>query len=276
MDILRKLRGLESTLTRTMNEATQRMTTSSAHEPLEILHTIVETIEKRLEPAGRGKYVFPFNLVTINIVADCNETRARFEAVFESKPTLQERIVQTLESAGCAVSALIVETKYVGAPETDWKTPDFNIEFDRVNVLPQASPLANTVPHSNLNLTIVHGTAEKRAYLFTTSRVNLGRCREVRDNRNRLIRTNQVAFEEGADMPNLSVSRQHAHIDRIADPVEYRLRDDGSGHGTSIVRNGATITVPPGPRGIRLQSGDEIALGEALLRVEIAPPGQEG
>jgi predicted component of type VI protein secretion system len=30
-----------------------------------------------------------------------------------------------------------------------------------------------------------------------------------------------------------------------------------------------TIVVPPGTRGIRLQSGDEIALGEARLQVEI-------
>ena len=49
----------------------------------------------------------------------------------------------------------------------------------------------------------------------------------------------------------------------------YRLCDDRSAHGTSVQRNGTTIAVPAGPRGVRLQSGDEIALGEARLLVQI-------
>src|SRR5262249_41383409 len=91
----------------------------------------------------------------------------------------------------------------------------------------------------------------------------------VRDNQNRLMRTNHVAFTECAEEPNPSVSRRHAHIEAAGSPAEYRLYDDRSAHGTSVQRSGVTIVVPPGPRGIRLQSGDEIALGEARVQVEI-------
>jgi hypothetical protein len=34
-----------------------------------------------------------------------------------------------------------------------------------------------------------------------------------------------------------------------------------------VVRNGVAIPVHPGSRGVRLQSGDEIVLGEARLKV---------
>src|SRR5262249_6889969 len=113
------------------------------------------------------------------------------------------------------------------------------------------------------------GATEKPSYVFTQSHINLGRCPEVRDNHNRLIRTNHVAFEECAGEANLSVSRHHAHIGYTASPAEYRLCDDRSAQGTGVLRNGKTIVVPPGPRGVRLQSGDEITLGEGRLFVEI-------
>jgi predicted component of type VI protein secretion system len=37
-----------------------------------------------------------------------------------------------------------------------------------------------------------------------------------------------------------------------------------------VSRRGRTIPVPPGSRGVRLHSGDEITLGEARLKVIIA------
>src|SRR5947207_6098223 len=110
MDILRKLRGLESRLARTMDAAAQKMTQAGPRETLEILHAIVGTVEKRIEPAARGKYVFPFNRIRICIAAGSRETRARFEAVLGSEPPLQDRIVQTLQAAGCESTGLSINT----------------------------------------------------------------------------------------------------------------------------------------------------------------------
>ena len=268
MDILRNLRRLESKLTTTVDEAAQKMTQARTREPLEILHSIVDVAEKHIEPAGRGKYVFPFNEINISIAADSREVRARFEAVLRSDPCLRDRIIERLQAAGCVLTGLGIKMTYVDRSEPHWTAPEFNMEFDRLPHPPQPTPQAG-LAHQSLKLTIVQGQTERPTYVFTTSRINLGRCAEVRDNRNRLIRRNDVAFAESAGEPNLSVSRQHAHIECTASGGDYRLCDDRSLHGTSVLRDGRTIPVPPGARGVRLQSYDEIALGEARLKVEI-------
>jgi predicted component of type VI protein secretion system len=76
-----------------------------------------------------------------------------------------------------------------------------------------------------------------------------------------------VAFVEGSGEVNQSVSRRHAHLAYEPTSGGYRLRDDGSAHGTSVIRNGSTLAVPPGSLGIRLRTGDELVLGEARLRI---------
>ena len=113
---------------------------------------------------------------------------------------------------------------------------------------------------------MVRGTAARKSYSFAAKRIDLGRCAEVRDTRNRLVRTNHVAFIEGSGEVNQSVSRRHAHIAYEPASGGYRLYDDGSVHGTSVVRNGSTVAVPPGSLGVRLRTGDELVLGEARLR----------
>jgi predicted component of type VI protein secretion system len=82
-----------------------------------------------------------------------------------------------------------------------------------------------------------------------------------------VLRTNHVAFSEEEADENLSVSRRHAHI--AFDEGAYRIWDDRSARGTSIVRGGRTVRVPASARGTRLVSGDEIVLGRARLRVAI-------
>jgi predicted component of type VI protein secretion system len=76
-----------------------------------------------------------------------------------------------------------------------------------------------------------------------------------------------VAFVEGSGEVNQSVSRRHAHIAYEPASGGYRLCDDGSVHGTSVIRNGGAVTVPPGSLGVRLRTGDELVLGEARLRI---------
>jgi pSer/pThr/pTyr-binding forkhead associated (FHA) protein len=79
-----------------------------------------------------------------------------------------------------------------------------------------------------------------------------------------------VVFKDGDGTVNDTVSRRHAHIDYHDATGDFRISDDRSAHGTSIVRNGTTIPVHVSSRGVRLQTGDEIVLGEARLRVKLA------
>ena len=266
MDILDKARRLESTLARSLDDAARRFAKSGARQPLEILHAVVDAVEGRLEPAGRGGRVFPFNTVTVFVLAPSRERQSRIEAVFASDPSLHSRIVERLENAGCAPEDLDVATQFVAQSEAHWIDADFHLEFDRVaRTVP---PVVETAaPAEQLKLVIVAGSAQKPVYSFMLDRINLGRCAEVRDSRHRLIRTNHVAFIDGVGELNHTVSRRHAHIEHTAAGQGYRLCDDGSAHGTSVVRSGKTIPVPVGSRGIRLQAGDEIVLGDARLRV---------
>ena len=90
---------------------------------------------------------------------------------------------------------------------------------------------------------------------------------ELTDSEQRVIRRNDMVFEEGADEANATVSRRHAHIRQ--DGAEYRICDDDSEFGTRVFRDGRPIEVPAGNRrGEKLRPGDEIYLGRACLRFE--------
>jgi hypothetical protein len=265
MDILGKARKLESRIARTVDRAAQGLLGSGRREPLEIMHVIVDAVEEEVQPAGRGAHVFPFNKVNVSVVAAAREGRARFEAVFNGQPSLRERIVERLESAGCEISDLVVKVAYVTHAKPDWPAADCHVEFDRMTAM--AAPAQQSAPiPGRVTLTIVAGAAERSKYSFTLARIDLGRCAEARDRRNRLIRTNHVAFADSSAPPNQTVSRCHAHIHYAADVRHYRVYDDRSEQGTGVLRSGRTIAVPPGSHGVRLQSGDEIVLGEARVR----------
>jgi hypothetical protein len=266
MDLLGKARRLESTIARTFDRAARDAVGAAPLEPLEIVHLVVDAVEHEIQSGGRGTRVFPFNSITLAVLAPSREGRARFEAVLAAEPTLQDRIVEHLRSRSCPVEDLTLDVAYVVKAPKDWRHPQFNLGFARVS-RPAATVAPRDPVFARVDLTIVRGTAERRTYSFAASRIDLGRCPEVRDTRNRLIRTNHVAFVEGGGEVNQSVSRRHANI--IYEPASgtYRLRDDGSVHGTSVVRNGSAMAVPPGSLGVRLRSGDELVLGEARLRV---------
>jgi hypothetical protein len=270
MNILQKVKRLEAGMTRAVERAAREWSQSGAREPLEIAQGIVDSVGEHLEPAARGRYVFPFNRIHVTIAAS-REARARFQAVFESEPTLQERIATRLRDAGCNPALVQSVVTYAPRPSPGWQTPEFHVEFTRGSAVPASAAVAEPEPAPapaaarELQITIVSGTAEASNYTFTLPRVNLGRCAEVRDSLSRLVRTNHVAFVDLAT--NQSVSRQHAHIEYIESARQYRIRDDRSAQGTHIVRKGRTVPVPAGPRGVRLESGDEIVLGEARARV---------
>jgi hypothetical protein len=268
MDLLGKARRLESTIAGRFDRAAREAVGAVALEPLEIVHLVVDAVEREIQPGGRGKRVFPFNSVTLSILASAREERARFEAVVGGDPALRDRVLERLRSKSCPIDDLTLNVSYVGRAPKEWRHPQFQLAFARV----ARAPVVETRPaptFARLDLTVVQGTAERKTYSLASRRIDLGRGTEVRDAGNRLIRTNHVAFVEGAGAVNHSVSRRHAHIAYEPRSGGYRLRDDGSVHGTSVVRNGSTVAVPAGSLGVRLRTGDELVLGEARLRIRL-------
>jgi hypothetical protein len=268
MDILAKARKLESNIARRLDSAARELVRSGTREPLEIVHALVESVEQEVQPGGRGNRVFPFNSIRLSVLAPSREARARFEAIFAGEPSLRERIVERLRSAGCHAPEVALDINFVGRAQKDWRDPEFHVQFARV-AHAEADDHAPDSKPARIEMTVLSGVAVQRNYCFASRRIHLGRCAEVRDSHRRLIRANQVAFAEGSDDINQSVSRQHAHIAYEPGSGEFRLHDDGSVHGTGIVRDGRTLAVPRGARGVRLQSGDEVVLGEARLRIKI-------
>ena len=280
MDILAKARQLEARLARTVDRAAARVTPAGggAREPLEIAHAVVEAVEREVQPAGRGRHLFPFNRIQVSVVAPSKQARARFEATFAMEPTLAQRIHTRLETAGCAPTGLGVRVEYVDAAGASWTATDVHVDFDRVDEpLPEpvaepevaSAPVPVEEPPPAVEIEIAAGEAEQPVYSFQFARIDLGRCTHVRDRRNQLVRTNHVAFADTDDTLNRTVSRRHAHLEYSATERAYRVYDDGSEQGTAVSRGGRTIAVPTGARGVRLQPGDEILLGNARLRVRV-------
>jgi hypothetical protein len=266
MDILAKVRQLESKIAGRLDRAARDLVRARGSDPLEITHAVVERVEDQIQPGGRGTRVFPFTHVAVSVVAPTEDARARYDAVFEGAPTLRDRIAERLAAAGCTGPAPAITVRYVARAHKNWQQTGFDVRFART--AGETAPVVEE-PHSEarIELTVARGTADRRTYSFAAGRVDIGRCRDVRDGQNRLIRANDVAFVEGADAINQTVSRQHAHILYDRKSGEFRVRDDGSAYGTAVVRAGKTLTVPRGTRGVRLQAGDEIVLGDAHLRV---------
>lgn len=274
MDIAGKARKIERKLARTVDAAIGELVGRDEPVPLEILHAVLDRAEHEVLDIGRGRRVFPFKCIRVHLAGPLDQdAKARFEAVVAGPPSLDERVAERLRSAGCRDAHVVTELEYVKERGDDWEDARYHITFDRpgtglVESPPPAAPAAPPdVPR--LKLTVVKGSADHRAFAFTGGRVDIGRRAEVVDQTQRLIRTNQVAFaEEGAD-ENRTVSRRHAHVEFVQTEGGYRVFDDRSTHGTSIVRGGRTIKVPAGTRGARLEAGDEIALGRARLKVAI-------
>ena len=266
MDILQRVRRLETALSARIERAAAHVRTAGPREPVEIAHAIVDDVARHIQPGGRGRNVFPFTRIKVSVVAGDKDARARLEAVLDGDPNLADRIVERLGTAGCATSDLDIRTTFVSEPGRDWIDQDFHVDCQRVSARARSTPVEP--PDATIKLTIEHGKADKASYTFTGPRVDLGRGATVRDRRERVIRTNQVAFVDGADA-NAGISRQHAHIVYDASARQHRLCDDRSAHGTSIMRSGRLISVPAGARGIRLLAGDVILLGDARVKVTL-------
>ena len=274
MDIAGKARKLERKLARTVDAAIGELVGRDDPAPLEIVHAVLERAEHEIQEIGNGRRVFPYNAVRLLVAAPARDrqARARVEAVLAGPPSLDERLLDRLRRAGCADVRVSTQLVFVKQASTDWEDPRFHVTFERNgerpgSAVPASAPARTKAPR--LRLTVVKGTAEQKVYAFNAGRIDIGRRADVIDQRHRLIRTNQVAFADDEAADNRSVSRRHAHIEYVESEEGYRIWDDRSAHGTSIVRGGRTIKVAAGARGMRLAAGDEIALGHARLKVSI-------
>jgi hypothetical protein len=238
--------------------------------PLEVREAILEQIEARVEPAGSGRRVFPFDRVSVTVVTTSREHRAGLEAALVG---IDGALRARLGELKCDVPhGLEVGIDYARRPRADWAPEQWlGIEYAR-SASAGTQPQRPSLP--SLRLTIVRGAASQPSYTFAERQILVGRTATPIDQRGS-PRQNHVVFLEDRDDESRTVGRAHASIQYHADVHEYRLFDDGSHNGTRLVRNGTVIEVlPRDPVGVALRSGDEIRFGTAVVEVVIeAPPG---
>lgn len=249
----------EKTIDRGFRRWTEKMFGPAESDQLLLVHrAILEEIEGKVQVVSHGRRVFPFPLVTVTLISADPEGRALYEAAFGGEDRLEKDIQEALEGAECEVPrGFAVEVRTSAAGEGN-----FEIAY---GVLAKEVPAAAVAGPGRL--VIVKGKTAQAEYPLEKARINLGRLAELTDSEQRVVRRNDVVFEEGADEAAGTVSRKHAHIRREAG--EYRICDDGSEFGTRVFRDGRSIEVPAGNRrGEKLRAGDEIYLGRACLRFE--------
>jgi hypothetical protein len=254
-------------LTEAFEQAAHTVVRPLAPQPLELISLACDDISRHVHPAGRGRYVFPFNSVTITFAAPTIEGQAPFHAICAGPPTLKERVLRRLAAARCHDADVDVSLQFADGPDPSWPKPEFHIALARVERVPAPVPQAAA---PRVDILITNGSADREAYSFDALPIAIGRGAEVRDGRRQLVRINHVAFLENGEDVNQSVSRRHARIELDEQTKRPRVIDDNSAQGTAIIRSGRGIAVPRGSRGLTLQSGDEVAFGQARLRITIS------
>ena len=167
MDFVSKARKLERRISRTVDAAVVEFVGRNPVAPIEVVHGVLERAEAEIQEIGRGRRVFPFNRVRLQVVAGSGdkESRARYAAVIDGPPSLSERLVERLAASGCRVERIETSVVFVRRRGTDWADADFRVEFDRVDGRPDAIATAPRPepPVVRLKLTIVKGAADQRA-----------------------------------------------------------------------------------------------------------------
>jgi hypothetical protein len=234
--------------------------------PLEVREAIIDAIEQRVESAGAGRRVLPYNRITVTMLAVDKPSRARLQAALGG---LQESTAERLAELRCAIPAgFAIETRYITRAPGAWAPHQrLAVAYDQRD----AREIPGTVSNepARLEITVARGEATHASYTFTESHVCIGRSAQPIDGRGR-PRTNQVVFLEDGDDHARTVGRAHASIRYDATRREYRVFDDGSHNGTRVMRDGALFEVKPhDPVGVTLRSGDEIQVGTAALRIQL-------
>jgi hypothetical protein len=250
--------GIEKTIERGFRKWTDRMLGPADSDEVLLVHrAILEAIESKVQTVARGQRVFPYSRVTVTLVSADADRRALYQTAFGEGGRLEADIREAFDAVDCETPrGFHVEVK---TAETGEKKFEIEYALEPAKAAPEA-------PRGAARVTAIKGRTAQPEYTLEKARTNIGRIAELTDAEQRVVRRNDVVFEDG-DEANATVSRRHAHIRLEAG--EYRICDDESEFGTRVFRDGRAIEVPAGNRrGERLRPGDEIYLGRACLRFD--------
>ena len=152
-----RARALESRLADAMHKATSAMVGQNVDSPLDVVDRACDHAARYVHPAGRGRFAFPFNDVAVTFVAANAELQAQYDAICAGPPSLRDRIVRRLVTAGCEPPDVQVRVSYAAEPGPDWPERSVHVAVSR------ADPAARAPrePSLRVELVITHGTADR-------------------------------------------------------------------------------------------------------------------
>jgi pSer/pThr/pTyr-binding forkhead associated (FHA) protein len=262
-----RLHDLERRIDEKLRGLLRSSSPDQRRELLEVHRAVLDDVAAHVDTLPRGKQVFAYTQLDVQILLPDPALQRSYELVFIEADTLSRDIRQRLEDQRVELPAhLSVQVELVPELPPDVAARGFDVHYGSAPIQQPSQELPE------VRFTVISGSAQQPELLLKKRRINLGRLAEVIDAEQRLTRQNDVAFRDDAPAPNQSVSRAHAHVEFDSENAAFRLYDDRSAHGTTVVRDGTVIPVPPGPsKGVAMRDGDEIVLGQARLRFEIMP-----
>jgi len=258
-----RLQQIEHRIDQALRNLLRSSSPEQRREIIEVHRAILEEITSRVDSLPRGKLSFAFSYVKVQVLAE-PERRRSYEKVFVEAAALERDIKGYFDERSIEYPAgLKVQVEFVEDLPPDVKAHGFDVNYANApDTVVSEQPI-------QVGLTILAGIAEQSEYLFQKQRINIGRLSVVLDGQLRPIRRNDVALKDEASGVNATVSRSHAHIEFDAEASRFRLFDDGSAQGTSLIREGSLIAVPKGAsKGVLLLGNDEIILGQVHIRFE--------
>jgi hypothetical protein len=238
----------------------------AAAAPLELLQAALDELERKVQPAGRGARIFPFNRIVVHVAQHAPD-RAAIDAVFQQ---LDARLRERLAELRCEVPAPLVTSVSVTERASEAE-PILRVEcVDDADVRTTPGDHA-AVPE--LHVRIARGQGDRGDYFFKGGVVSIGRGAEPSDALGR-VRRNDVAFVDVRDGVSETVARAHARVEFDPDLRAYLLFNESSSNPTFVLRGGRSLRVTPRDRrGTRLESGDQVQLGLAVIALTVSVSG---
>jgi len=231
-----------------------------AREAIELYREALDLIAARVTVGKRSERLFPFNLITIELMAKNPERKAVLEALFDAGQLVSDIRATLNEERSTPPADLAVMVHYPEDAGTELRV--FCEKTEKAPEVSMAPPAMKLKP-ARLSTPTLEFTLERPI-------VNLGRENEVVDTAGQVIRRNDLFFPEAEFEASATVSRRHAHIRFDQAEGDWRIFDDGSSLGTCLFREGRRIDVPGhASRGVALRDGDEINLGQVRLQFEL-------
>ncbi|HZB25783.1 MAG TPA: hypothetical protein VE379_06615, partial [Vicinamibacterales bacterium] len=167
--------------------------------PLELLQATLEDLERRVQPAGRGRRTFPYDRVVVHITQP-GADEAAVNAVFRDLGT---RLGDRLSELNCEAPDQIDTSVVLEAVDVSGAGADENVPTTvRVECLAaaeaQPARAAAALDRPSIKLAVVKGQCAEPEYVFEGPVIAIGRTAEPTDALGQ-VRYNHVAFLEARD-----------------------------------------------------------------------------